>query len=60
LYSHIPDFCWLDQAEKYRTDWEGFSRELVLSSVKPEPPDAGRQGGTAARRRKRAKLQPRR
>jgi len=27
LYSHVPDFCWLDEAGKYQTDWKLFSKE---------------------------------
>ncbi len=27
VYSHVPDFCWQDQANKYQTDWHLFSRE---------------------------------
>jgi hypothetical protein len=27
LYSHVPDFCWLDENGLYQTDWKRFSRE---------------------------------
>jgi hypothetical protein len=33
LYSHVPDFCWLDETRRVRDDWESFSRENVLDSV---------------------------
>lgn len=30
VYSHIPDFCWLDRAGGYQTDWRLFSKEQFL------------------------------
>ncbi len=27
VYSHVPDFCWLDENDRYQTDWRLFSRE---------------------------------
>ena len=27
LYSHVSDFCWLDEAGMYQTDWRLFSKE---------------------------------
>ena len=27
LYSHLPGFCWLNEAGKYQTDWRLFSKE---------------------------------
>lgn len=27
IYSHVPDFCWLDEKGKYQTDWRLFSKE---------------------------------
>lgn len=27
IYSHVPDFEWLDDTENYRTDWELFDKE---------------------------------
>jgi hypothetical protein len=27
VFSHLPDFCWLDEREKYQTDWTLFSKE---------------------------------
>jgi hypothetical protein len=27
VYSHRPDFCWLDEVGRYRTDWTSFKRE---------------------------------
>jgi hypothetical protein len=26
-FSHAPDFCWLDEHEKYQTDWKLFSKD---------------------------------
>jgi hypothetical protein len=34
VYSHTPDFCCLDENEKYQTDWRLFSKEKILQSVK--------------------------
>jgi hypothetical protein len=33
LYSHVPDFCWLDETCKYQTDWKLFSKEKLLGSI---------------------------
>jgi hypothetical protein len=33
VYSHVPDFGWLDEAGKYRSEWELFSSEKILASV---------------------------
>lgn len=33
VYSHVPDFCWLDEQGKVRNDWRIFSKENVLASV---------------------------
>jgi hypothetical protein len=27
LYSHVPDFCWLDENRSHQTDWRLFSKE---------------------------------
>jgi hypothetical protein len=27
VFSHVPDFCWLDEHHKYQTDWTLFSKE---------------------------------
>jgi hypothetical protein len=27
VFSHVPDFCWLDESHKYQTDWTLFSKE---------------------------------
>jgi hypothetical protein len=27
VFSHVPDFCWLDEGKKYQTDWKLFSKE---------------------------------
>jgi Protein of unknown function (DUF4238) len=34
VYSHTPDFCWLDENERYQTDWRLFSKEKILESIK--------------------------
>jgi hypothetical protein len=33
VYSHIPDFSWLDPAGRIRTDWQSFSRKSVAEAV---------------------------
>ncbi len=33
LYSHVPDFCWLDETGKYQTDWRLFSKEKLVASI---------------------------
>jgi hypothetical protein len=30
VYSHVPDFCWLDETQAYQTDWKRFSKEKFL------------------------------
>lgn len=30
VYSHVPDFCWLDESGTYQTDWKLFSKEKFL------------------------------
>jgi hypothetical protein len=32
VYSHVPDFCWLDETGAYQTDWKLFSKEKVMQS----------------------------
>ena len=32
VYSHIPDFFWLDEAGGYQTDWKLFSKEKFMQS----------------------------
>ena len=27
VFSHVPDFCWLDENRKYQTDWKLFSKD---------------------------------
>jgi hypothetical protein len=27
VYSHVSDFCWLDETGKYQTEWRLFSKE---------------------------------
>jgi hypothetical protein len=33
IYSHRPDFCWIDQNGTYQTDWKLFSKEEILRSI---------------------------
>lgn len=33
LYSHTPDFCWLDAADHIQTDWRAFSKESLLEAA---------------------------
>jgi hypothetical protein len=33
VYSHVPDFGWVDETGKYGCDWELFSNEIILASV---------------------------
>jgi hypothetical protein len=33
VYSHIPNFCWLDESGKYQTDWKLFSKEKIAQSI---------------------------
>ena len=28
VFSHVPDFCWLNENRKYQTDWKLFSKEI--------------------------------
>ena len=30
VYSHVPDFCWMDETGTYQTDWRLFSKEKFL------------------------------
>jgi hypothetical protein len=32
VYSHVPDFCWLDETGAYQTDWKLFSKEKFMQS----------------------------
>jgi hypothetical protein len=32
VYSHVPDFCWLDETGAYQTDWKLFSKEKFIKS----------------------------
>jgi hypothetical protein len=34
LYSHVPDFCWLDENGNYQTDWRLFSKERTIASIR--------------------------
>jgi hypothetical protein len=34
LFSHVPDFCWLDSADRVQTEWKSFSKENVIASIK--------------------------
>jgi hypothetical protein len=42
VYSHVPDFCWLDEKGLYQTDWRLFSKERF-----PKQPSAA---GNVSRR----------
>jgi uncharacterized protein DUF4238 len=33
VFSHAPDFCWLDDAGKCQSNWEPFSEAKILASV---------------------------
>ena len=33
LYSHEPNFCWLDEMGKDQTDWTLFSRDKILAGA---------------------------
>jgi len=33
LYSHVPDFCWLDAEARVRTDWQSFSKQSLIDAV---------------------------
>jgi hypothetical protein len=33
IYSHAPDFCWLDATGRVQTEWRSFIKEGVLESV---------------------------
>jgi hypothetical protein len=32
VYSHVPDFCWLDETGAFKTDWKQFSKEKFMRS----------------------------
>ena len=34
VYSHVPDFYWLDENERCQTDWRLFHKDKILASVK--------------------------
>jgi len=34
VYSHVPDFYWLDENERCQTDWSLFQKDKILASVK--------------------------
>lgn len=36
LYSHEPDFCWLDEGRKHQNSWEVFSKERIEQAFKSE------------------------
>ncbi len=40
VYSHVPDFCWLDETGAYQTNWKLFSKEKFMqgSSAETEKP----------------------
>lgn len=33
LYSHVPDFCWLDATGRVRSDWRSFSRQSLMAAT---------------------------
>jgi hypothetical protein len=33
LFSHVPDFCWLDEVSNYQTDWKLFCKEKLVASI---------------------------
>lgn len=35
LYSHLPDFCWLDELGHFNHDWRLFSKERVTRYMSP-------------------------
>ncbi|MFL6313318.1 MAG: DUF4238 domain-containing protein [Terriglobales bacterium] len=35
LYSHTPDFYWLNEQEEVCTDWKLFSKDKLIESIKP-------------------------
>jgi hypothetical protein len=36
VYSHIPDFCWMDALGKCQSDWELFSKDKLIDLPPPE------------------------
>jgi hypothetical protein len=34
VFSHVPDFYWLDENERCQTDWSLFRKDKILASVK--------------------------
>jgi hypothetical protein len=36
VFSNVSDFCWLDENNKYQTDWTLFSKEKYLGAVASE------------------------
>jgi hypothetical protein len=36
VFSHIPDFCWMDENRKYQTHWKLFSKDKILKSCATE------------------------
>jgi len=35
VFSTVRDFCWLDENNKYQTDWTLFSKEKILAAAPP-------------------------
>jgi len=33
VFSHRPDFCWMDQNNTFQTDWRLFSKEEIVQSL---------------------------
>jgi len=38
VYSHSPDFCWIDESGEYQTDWTLCSKEKLGQGDAPGPP----------------------
>lgn len=32
VYSHVPDFCWMDENWKHQSNWRNFSKERFIAS----------------------------
>jgi hypothetical protein len=37
IFSHTPDFCWIDETGKYQTDWKLFSKEKYTTGRTGKP-----------------------
>lgn len=36
VYSHVPDFCWLDDTGAYQSNWKLFSKEKFMQGSSAE------------------------